>query len=85
MPTEDEPTWRSESDVSYQWAVERDKLRYRINGREFDVADEYGIDLGNPELVREAIAVCNRDSFKDVELAAKLVADLDALLEGTGA
>lgn len=77
-----EAIWREDPEnPNYQWAVEKWKLLHRINGGEIDVADEWDVEMGTPDKVRNAIREAVEDSaVRDVtELISQLLADVDRL------
>ena len=77
-----EPIWREDpGNSNYRWAVEEWNLRHQINGDDIDVAEEWGVEMGTSEKLRDAIKEVVEDSAtRDVtELIAQLMADVDRL------
>ena len=77
-----EPTWREQPEnPNYQWAVVEWKLLHQINGKSYDVEDEFDCEMGTPDLVRAAIKGAVEDNNDDdcKGLVQDLLADLAKL------
>ena len=79
-----EINWRnSEESPNYKWAVTKWELLHTINGKSYDVAYEWGVEMGTPEKLRAAIKEVGSSMDDDETLMKQLLADLNEL-EGKG-